>query len=193
MKFKPAIHLYCAPRIPATSRVNLSLNVGRCLIPTLIMALLILSGCSFTAASQSSSARLEQAANLILVSGSGETFVYQIADQKLQPSIFVTVIDECGSSRRELKPSLSRQLFVGFDDLRVVESQQLTRPSGPALETLVQAAVEETPVSIVSYLTIGSRCSRDVVFWSEHSNPNELRDLLQTHQTAKNIITRGAP
>jgi len=193
MKFKPAILPYCAPRIPATSRVNLSLSAVRYLIPALMTALLILSGCGFTSSSQSSSAQLQRAASLTLVSSSGDTFVYQIADPELQPSIFLTVIDECGTSRRELKPSLSRQLFVGFEDLRVVKSQQLNGPSGPALETLVQAAVEETPVSIVSYLTIGSRCSRDVVFWSEHSNPKDLRDLLQTHQTAQNILTRGAP
>lgn len=178
---------HSAPVIGTASRANLRRGSRWWSLTLVFVSLYCLTGCGFTGSTSSASAKLAPEEGLKLISNS-EPYVYQILDSELTFPVFVTAIEECGGSKRELKASLSRQLLVGFDDIRIVWSKLIYNSSGEMLETLAQAEVEEMAVSVLSYLSVNNKCSKDTVFWSNHPEPEQLKSEL-SHSTVRYILT----
>lgn len=79
--------------------------------------------------------------------------------------VFLTSIEECGKTRKDLTASIGRQLFVGFDELRLRLQQVYPVKSSRVLRSIATASLDNKPVILVSYTSLENECSRDIVLW----------------------------
>lgn len=80
--------------------------------------------------------------------------------------------------------SVARQLFVGFDNLRLLEHNNVILFGEPAITFTAQAEIDHLPISMKSYTYIRHACLYDVVFWTKHTTQqrnqfDELSPILE--------------
>ena len=79
--------------------------------------------------------------------------------------VYSTAIRECDTPGKASLRSLTRQLFVGFDDLRIIHQEK--RPVGQSvIISIARASVDKHPVELIAYSAQIKNCTLDNVYWS---------------------------
>lgn len=100
----------------------------------------------------------------------GSPSVYQ-TDIPAKAPIYATTIKECGINDQTPNQSLARELFVGFDNPRIIAQAGKSLSSKEFLFTCAQAQLDSEPVSISVYSLREDDCVTDILFWSAIAEP----------------------
>ncbi|MCB0333130.1 MAG: hypothetical protein KDD55_06495 [Bdellovibrionales bacterium] len=147
----------------------------------LLLSLFSLSGCFFFSEDLSVSLPLSAIKNENPISpwslqslNSSSPYAYQkiSSSDGIPEPIYLTAIEDCSTTApRDLMPSTTRQLLIGFDNVSIEHSEQIERPSGPLLRSLVNATLEGKPMFIVHYALVRNECLVDFVLWTPQTQP----------------------
>ncbi len=171
------------PKSPPHSKR--SIKIGSAPILTLLVVLIKLSGCAasnptrFLSLSRAASPRipnLEKIDKVVEVEG-----VYSIKTS--QDGIFGSGIEECPIPPKATPASLNRQLYVGFDELKITNQERFKTGQFTSEAT---AQVGNNPIYMMAVSTKSKNCIRDVVFWK--ANPEEFQP--ETIEVCKKIAAR---
>lgn len=146
-----------------------------------------LASCSLGGGVKSTSLRVPPQAPVKLwqieqISSSPHT--YRAVSTNGSSPLFFSAVKECGNKKDSL-PSAVRQLFVGFQKVRIRRQEDLTLGGLPGLLAVIDAELERTPLSLASYTLKNGTCSYDYVFWSTNSETipqettTELTELVE--------------
>lgn len=87
-----------------------------------------------------------------------------------QDAIFFTGMYECRAKLKGNEAALSRQLYVGFENLRIIDQASL--PDISALRVVASSTIDDIHLSLVSYSSRDNNCITDVIFWTPDLTTN---------------------
>lgn len=96
---------------------------------------------------------------------SGGFYEVNLGDEARPEIIYATALEQCGPSVKHSIASLSRQLLVGLEKVRITSRKEVEIQSCPGFELTASALLEGSSVSIRSFSVKVSQCVVDVVFW----------------------------
>jgi hypothetical protein len=94
----------------------------------------------------------------------GEPSVLTLTHAQLAAGITISVT--CAREREIPLDILTRHLFFGFKDMRVLSQEALTLQGAPALKTVAQARLEAHDVQVESYVIRHAGCVYDMVYFA---------------------------
>lgn len=79
--------------------------------------------------------------------------------------VYATALEQCGPSVRHSVASLSRQLLVGMEKVRISSRKPVELSSSAGVAISASAIFEGEPISLRSFSFKVNQCLVDVVFW----------------------------
>ena len=118
---------------------------------------------------------------------SSDPAVYRVVENN-DKQFFMTVIQGCGYNEEEFSHAITRQLFVGFSDLRVQRKSSIQYDNYQALQWLVHAKLDDTPVLLSTYSQFENECVTDYVFWTPQNTEDGVVSEDQFLSLSRNFI-----
>lgn len=110
--------------------------------------------------------------------------------------IFVSSLKDCSINEKFTFQATTRQLFVGLVGLKVVWQEPVKLGSTPALQSVVQGALDADPIIMSTFTFRQNSCVTDLVFWK--GNPQKdvsegyvSRFTADTKTLADSLITEN--
>ncbi len=105
---------------------------------------------------------------------SGHNRIYSFLNSNGE-QIYLTGLSECHAGLKGSESSLSRQLFVGFENLRILQTQKMRIAPFP-LRNIASASIDMEPLKLVSFSSKKGNCILDIVFWSAMDKSTPISD-----------------
>lgn len=80
-------------------------------------------------------------------------------------TIFVSSLKDCSIKEKFTFQATTRQLFVGLVGLKVVWQEPVKLGATPALQSVVQGALDADPIIMATFTFRQDACITDLVFW----------------------------
>lgn len=158
---------------------------GAMTVLSLIALLLGLSGCAasnptqFLAITRASAAGIPNLKGIKKLDHAEGAYSIETSQQ----SVFASGLKECKVPSRSTPASLNRQLYVGFDNLKITNQDRFKTGQFTSEAT---ALIGSDPIFMMAISSKSKDCIYDVVFWKE--NPEEF--LPETIEVCKKIAAR---
>lgn len=86
---------------------------------------------------------------------------------------YLALVEECGISEKVSSKGTTRELLIGFDNIKIESHQEHTLAGHQVLESRASAQVDQLPVNLITFALRHDECVRDYVFWSPAEQPSE--------------------
>lgn len=164
-------------RIPINFRIILSKL-------WLILAISIISGCSYLFGSSSNTSSLP-INHPELRLHTTDPLVYQ---SHLLPDLYINALSECAKGIKT-RAVPSRQLLVGFDQLRISSIREFNlgfkdQLNIKVLESSAIAKLDDKSLNLVTYSWFKGSCLYDLVFWNTTITADSI-DMMQSPQRSQ--------
>lgn len=94
--------------------------------------------------------------------------------------IFVSTLKDCSIDEKFTFQATTRQLLVGFVGLKVVSQEPVKLGSTPALQSVVQGALDADPIVMTTFTFRKDKCVTDLVLWRGNPNKDESESFIAT-------------
>lgn len=137
-----------------------------------IVAVILVTGCSGSRSGNSVTLPLPGAA-LIASNGCSEISdsdgakVYQCTDDASEGPLFVTVVRDCSISEKFSHRATTRQLLVGFSNLKVLNQEPVDLGEQKVLRSVVAGILDVDPVYVSTFTLRSGSCVTDLVMWTK--------------------------
>jgi hypothetical protein len=157
----------------------------RCLGISLIVG--TLSGCSVTNPSTSESIPLSKEAisasyQCTRLKETGDAQVYSCLEwsehggARSEPTtndpLFVTVLRDCSISEKFSHQATTRQLLIGFTDLKILSQEPIDMGPEKVLRSVVSGTLDVDPVYVSTFTLKRGSCVTDLVMWKQSDEAN---------------------
>lgn len=92
-------------------------------------------------------------------------FVYRVASSSDSAPGYITAIRDCNQGKKSTEKATTRQILIGFDDLRIRRQEAVTIADHHGLASAVEATYDGTPIDLYFYSIKESTCVVDLVLW----------------------------
>ena len=130
--------------------------------PILLVALC--TSCAFGSSSTSDSLALASS-NLGLEKLSSDPYLYEVQSGSTGTGTYVTAIKDCSLNAKTSAKAATRQLLVGFKNIKIIEQSSVTINDQACLRSRITAEDESGPVELSVYSRRQGRCIIDLAFW----------------------------
>lgn len=112
--------------------------------------------------------------------------ILQISNQRLTSTYFATGVEKCGFAQKVNPLATTRQLFVGFEKLNIINQSTIILSGINVARTFVTSTFNNTKVAPIVYSLQYRDCIKDVVFWTiSPSDPALAPSMEEIVQNAK--------
>jgi hypothetical protein len=94
--------------------------------------------------------------------------------------IFVSTLKDCSIDEKFTFQATTRQLLVGFVGLKVVAQEPVKLGSTPALQSVVQGALDADPIVMSTFTFRKDSCVTDLVLWRGNPNKDYSEAFIET-------------
>jgi hypothetical protein len=98
--------------------------------------------------------------------------------------IFVSSLKDCSINEKFTFQATTRQLFVGLVGLKVVSQEPVKLGSTPALQSVVQGALDADPIIMSTFTFRRNSCVTDLVFWRGNPEKEQSDSFVATFSEA---------
>lgn len=112
-----------------------------------------------------------------------------VSDTASAPSVYATALKECGVPDQHSIASLSRQLFVGLEGIKINARERIILDGAPGFHMSAEAKLEGSPVGLISYSVKLGKCVVDIVFWQQGKLSDDVASLQNSNNKLKPIVS----
>ncbi|MCB9030344.1 MAG: hypothetical protein H6619_04770 [Deltaproteobacteria bacterium] len=152
---------------------NYSKDRNRFLELVLKICAIILSACIISCSSLGSTTSIEfprnkieqlEPKNLKKISKDPSIYSFTPDEDTKQPAYF-TAVKDCSFTAESSKLTTTRQLFVGFDQLKLLRHQEVLQQN--ILLSIAQVKLDQTYFGVATYSLKEGSCVTDFIFWMQ--------------------------
>ena len=84
--------------------------------------------------------------------------------------VYMTALSECPVQKSSSPVTRTRELFVGFKEVRMLHSTSLSLSNETVEKTILSASLDKNPLTAIVYSTHRKKCAFDIVLWQPNGS-----------------------